>query len=279
MRARRSAGQALPVLGLSATALMMASVLAWEAGGLWVERRRLQTAADASALAGAAGLAEDTEHAKREAVVWARHNGADPPRVRVLGPGKLEVTCVGTRNLTWARLFGWASASVTARAVGELHCLREEAGLRPWGITRREALPGRDLVLARPWGPAALALVLDGPGVDAHARAVALGARETVRIGDRVALESAVVGPAGAAAAADLLAAARRGGAHPEVVVAMLSDIPEGTGAATRQVIGFVRLRLTRATAAGEIRASVLGVLRTSRVEGSGTRYAVRLAA
>ncbi|MEB3205193.1 MAG: pilus assembly protein TadG-related protein [Candidatus Sericytochromatia bacterium] len=272
-------GQALPLLALAATGLMLASALAWEAGSLWQARSKLQNAADAAALAGAAGLARTTGVARREAEVMAGLNGAPPPRIRMMGPSRVEVTCTQERPLAWTGAWGWATASVSARAVGELHCLRPEAGLRPWGITRQEAQPGREIVLARPWGLAAMPLVLDGPGAEAHARAVTLGARETVRVGDKVTRESAHVGPAAAAAAARLLEAGAASGSGTEWLVAVLSD-PSGDDApAVREVVGFVSVRLTRATAAGEIRARVLAWQEAKRVEGSGTRFAVRLVA
>lgn len=272
-------GQALPLLALAMTGLMMASALAWEAGSLWQVRSRLQTAADAGALAGAAGLSRTAQAARQDAEAMAGLNGVPAPRVRMLGPSRVEVTCATEHPLAWGRLLGWASASVSARAVGELHCLRPEAGLRPWGLSRREAQPGREVILARPWGSAAVPLVLDGPGAEAHARAVTFGARETVRVGDKVTPESAHVGPAAAAAAARLLEGGPDSGTDRAWLVAVLSDAVPGETPGVREVAGFVRVRLVRATAAGEIRALVLDWQASSRVEGSGTRFAVRLVA
>lgn len=108
-------GQALVIVALAMVVLIGFLALAIDAGNAYAQRRRMQNAADAGALAGARALALG-ENAEAAATEYAVHrNGADSAEVTIDGR---TVTVVARRSFSsfFARVLQWPMLSAAAQA-------------------------------------------------------------------------------------------------------------------------------------------------------------------
>ena len=117
------AGQSMVLFVLVFVFLCAFVGLAVDYGAISAEKARLQGAADAAALAGALAL-PDAAAARSTASDYAGHNGVAPAGTRVTYPyngdaTRIEVVCTSSVSYSFARVFGFSSANVTARAVAE----------------------------------------------------------------------------------------------------------------------------------------------------------------
>ncbi len=120
MHRRDESGQALVVVALFLVGLLAVLGLVLDGGNLYLQRRALQNAADAGALAGARELA--LGHTTAQAEIMARNyaqtrNGAQLCDVGFDAEGK-EITVVAhtTAQMTFARVVGLDETTVSARA-------------------------------------------------------------------------------------------------------------------------------------------------------------------
>jgi len=116
-------GMVLPLLALLLVALLGMVALTVDIGQLGVNRRRLQNAADAAALGGAAYLPASPAAADSEARRLARSNGLSDAEVQSVTITRtnfdndtIEVTVQRTVSYSFARVMGFQSGAVTAKA-------------------------------------------------------------------------------------------------------------------------------------------------------------------
>jgi hypothetical protein len=122
-KVREERGQGLVLAALSMVVVMGFAAMAVDVGSFMHDRRQLQNAADAAALAGAAGL-PDASLATEKAHEWATKNfdGSDQVVTSVnvytyRAPNdRIEVTVKGETDFVFARVLGMDKATVRASA-------------------------------------------------------------------------------------------------------------------------------------------------------------------
>jgi len=116
-------GQVMVLFALSFAVFCCIAALVIDLGLVYVKKSNLQTAVDAAALAGAEAL-PSISTAKNAAVHYAELNGVDVSNTTVTSPyngdsTKIEVVCTQTVEYTFARVLGYTTTEVSARAVAE----------------------------------------------------------------------------------------------------------------------------------------------------------------
>ncbi len=115
----RESGQIIVLVALLLVGLVAMLGLVLDGGGMYMQRRRMQNAADAGAIAGAVVMAEGADNAQAEAKATEytmAHNQAEACEVTIDGARIAVVAKVGYPT-TFARIVGLDHVTVTARAV------------------------------------------------------------------------------------------------------------------------------------------------------------------
>lgn len=120
---KKETGQSVILVALMIVVLCGVAALVVDTGTAYVKEGQLQTAADAAALAAAHDLPNATT-AKSTAVTYAMKNGIEAGHTTATTPyksdaKKVEVVVTATVNYTFARILGFSSKDVSARAVAE----------------------------------------------------------------------------------------------------------------------------------------------------------------
>ncbi|MCD8508822.1 MAG: pilus assembly protein TadG-related protein [Bacillus sp. (in: Bacteria)] len=112
-------GAALAVVSLSMAVLLSISAIVIDGGALYLEKSRVQKAVDAATLAGAQVLPA-TERAREIAIDIASENGITIDNENILiTDTSIEVSAQAEKELTFARIMGFSSTNVSARARAE----------------------------------------------------------------------------------------------------------------------------------------------------------------
>lgn len=122
-RIKNESGQSAILLALAMVVLCGVVGIVVDTGTVAVEKGQLQTAADAAALAAAHDL-PSANTARNTAERYAQANGVDSTNVSTTTPyngdaKKVEVICSETVEYTFARVLGFTSTVVSARAVAQ----------------------------------------------------------------------------------------------------------------------------------------------------------------
>jgi len=129
-------GQALVIAALAMVVLVGFLALAIDGGNAYAQRRLMQNAADAGALAGAWALAlgENAEAAAREYTI--NHNGADSAEVTVDGQ---TVTVVARKSFPsfFAGVIGIPEMAASAEAMAGYSGAKSVTGLRPIAVEEK----------------------------------------------------------------------------------------------------------------------------------------------
>lgn len=129
---RRHSGQALVLFAIMILTLLAGVALAIDTGMIWLNRRVLQNAVDAAALAGAQQLPDDTSGARAIACDYAANkNGiqgmtldCDGSDIQILGNNdKIKVTTHKTIVPMIGTMFGWPSIDIAADATARVGSL------------------------------------------------------------------------------------------------------------------------------------------------------------
>ena len=116
-------GQSLTAIALSVTMIFGAAALAIDIGQANISKQKLQNAADFAAVAGAREL-PDASAAKTAAEQILMENGVDPAFAQITAPYqdyqyRIEVICSKEIYYGFAKILGFDSGEVSARAVAE----------------------------------------------------------------------------------------------------------------------------------------------------------------
>ncbi len=134
--ARSHLGQVLVVVALALLALVGIVALAVDGGHVYAERRKMQNAADAGALAGARALCLESASTSEVETVAQEYaidlNGAHGAVVTVSGPFTVTVVVTETAPTFFARAIGFAEVEVSARA--SAMCQGPSAGAGIWPL-------------------------------------------------------------------------------------------------------------------------------------------------
>lgn len=188
-------GTVAVLVAISLVILLGMAGLAIDGGRLYAERTRLQAAADAAALAGAAALPDEPGRARSLAAEYLVRNGvsSDAARIEVDDAGRsLRVEATVTVPLGLARVLGPEAVPVRAAATAAVAAARAVRGVQPYGVDEQVFQPGRryTLVLDRPGSPGNFHLLaLGGRGADTVRDNIRYGYPGWVRIGDEIATE------------------------------------------------------------------------------------------
>ncbi len=144
-RGRRESGQVLIMFLLAFSVLMGFVAMSIDVGLILHERRSLQNAADAAALAGVSELPESPGAAEAKALEWAENNGYTVESGAIItvntpyqgDPNAVEVVIEVEMPFFFARALGLESTNVGARAVAS-------------NVTG--SVPGVALLALNPWG-------------------------------------------------------------------------------------------------------------------------------
>jgi len=134
-------GQGLVLAAAAMVAIVGVASLVIDAGGLLQQRRELQSAADAAALAGVRGLPWSPSEAISDAEEWAAKNGIAPDELESVEVGTtydtndtLTVTVRRDVPFLFGRIVGVDGDTVRATATARVGSPGMLAGLRPFGV-------------------------------------------------------------------------------------------------------------------------------------------------
>lgn len=210
----------LPLVALSLATLLGFGALVTDVGFLYLQRRILQNAADAAALAGAAELPDTPGWAQQVALDYASRNSVAAPRDTVFTEvvttyvmnDSLRVTASRSAPLFFAGILGIGEGEVTAGATAVTGMLGSTQGVLPFGVRNPTDVPGcnpatdfclefGDLATLKS-GPGGQqmgnfqALAIDGDGADVYRRTLHSGSLTSVTAGSYVPTATGnLVGP------------------------------------------------------------------------------------
>jgi len=129
---RKQSGQVLIQVALMIGVLLLMAALAVDVGNIYAERRRMQNAADAGALAGARDLClgGSVDHAIAVATLYATANGASGAAVIIDGY-RVEVEASTAAQMFFAGIVGINSVDVSAVAEAECGCADSPCSVFP----------------------------------------------------------------------------------------------------------------------------------------------------
>lgn len=194
-------GSALILVALALTVLVGFAGLAVDAGRLYIERQRLQTIADAAALAGARQLPDSRQQAATTALAMVRANQPTPLTTETadVAADNLAVTVRLARPvpLTLIRLLGLTDVQVGVTATAQVGKVGAVTGALPLGVEAQDFETGRQYTLKLP-APGQggknqrgnfNALALGGTGANVYRENLRSGYDGWLSVGDEVLTE------------------------------------------------------------------------------------------
>ncbi|HAP32165.1 MAG TPA: hypothetical protein DCQ14_03820 [Firmicutes bacterium] len=195
--ARNKRGSVLPLVSISMAALLGFSAIVMDYGAAALLRRRLVTAADAAALAGAQELIRNNPSpalARSKAAIYAELNGVAAAEITAsISPDLKEITVHVEDDLAFnfARIFGLEGMNLNARARAVVGPVATLSGIVPFSIVEQELRIGAVYTLKySDWKEAGLgpgsygALALGGSGANRYRKNIKDGFNSPIRIGD-----------------------------------------------------------------------------------------------
>jgi hypothetical protein len=131
-------GQVLVLSAFAMTAFLGLVAMVVDGGIYLYERRHLQNAADAAALAGVPFLPGDTGAAEAAARAWAANNGMDPSEITSVafedGNARIRVELQRDVPALFARALGFIDFNANASAAAQTGSSSGITGLAPFGV-------------------------------------------------------------------------------------------------------------------------------------------------
>lgn len=142
----REGGQALIVLTMMLAVFGGIVAMSFDTGLIFEDRRSLQNAADAAALAGVAELPQNSSEAKDKAREWVTKHGVLPEEITIIEVRQtfvpndtLYVELDTDINWIFARVLGMISTEVGATAAAQVGSLGGHNKLLPWALMQGES--------------------------------------------------------------------------------------------------------------------------------------------
>jgi Flp pilus assembly protein TadG len=144
-QARSQRGQTLPIITLFMFAMLGMCALAIDVGSWYQQKRSLQSAADAGALAGAAYLPVSWAAANTAAAgEYAKNASGDTvsyqASTQFVANDSITVTASRPASSFFAQVFG--HGSITVKATAQATVVQSDGGALPWGIMKGTYTPG-----------------------------------------------------------------------------------------------------------------------------------------
>jgi hypothetical protein len=149
-RAGHDRGQAAVLVVVLMAVLVGVMALAIDVGLWYVDKREVQAAADAAALAGAPALVSGQSFAQSAAATIYAVDGHPDDTVAYSFPNASTITVTATRSLDvqFASVLGLTSATVTVDASAQVRAYTTiEGGIAPFGVMRGAFAPGMNYPL------------------------------------------------------------------------------------------------------------------------------------
>jgi hypothetical protein len=300
-------GATLVTTAFFATAVVVFVGLVADAGLMMYQRTRMQTAADAAALAGAKALLNGQAQAVAAAQELAKRNGFPiaANQVTVQKGSRVTVNINSPTDSLVGRILAASQAQagppsgaqpasfvIGSLAAADLHCVEVQNGPRPWGVPETDFVPGWEYIIKNGGGGGVcgeyLALGIDGTGANIYRESILNGAKTTVRVGDLVSTEPGNMSGPTVTAVNQLIGndrtsyeeAKRDPSRTPRVVTLILMTQESYFNARGRSgivVSGFGRFFITYTTSRGEVYGRFLDRVKATQVAGTGVNYAVKL--
>jgi len=149
-------GQTVVLITLFMMSLLGAAALAIDLGNFYVTKRSVQSAADASALAGASQLPVSQAAATTAANAMYAKNGkaSDTRTVTIVtsstASDSVKVTATRPTPGYFAKVFGFASANIQATAtatIGSVTAYTSSSEVMPWGVMKGNYVPGESYTI------------------------------------------------------------------------------------------------------------------------------------
>jgi Flp pilus assembly protein TadG len=143
--ARSQRGQTLPIITLFMFAMLGMCALAIDVGSWYQQKRSLQSAADAGALAGAAYLPVSWAAANTAAAgEYTKNAGGDTvsyqASTQFVASDSITVTASRPASSFFAQVFG--HGSITVKATAKATVVQSGGGALPWGVMKGTFTPG-----------------------------------------------------------------------------------------------------------------------------------------
>lgn len=190
---RTQDGAVVVIVALALTCLMGFAALTIDLGLLSLNKTRVQTAADAAALAGAPDLLVNSAQAVATAGNYAAANGLPNDRTTSLvgqNNSSLTVTVVRNVNLFFAPLLGVNNSSVSATATATISTAGGVTGVIPVGIEKAAFVYGQTYTLKKGGGSGYCGnyggLALGGDGGDNYRDNLKYGYSGLLKAGDEI---------------------------------------------------------------------------------------------
>ncbi len=304
---RNERGSTLVTTAFFATALVVFMGLVADAGLMMYQRTRMQTAADAAALAGAKALINSPAQAIVAAQELASQNGFPiaANQVIVQKGSRVTVSIDAPTDSMVGRVLGAGQAKaepnqppqptsfvIGAQSSADLHCIELQNGARPWGVPDTDFAVGREYVLKQgPGGSVSgnfQALAIDGTGANIYRQAILNGSKTTVSVGGMLATEPGNMNGPTVTAVNQLVGNDRTAyeqarlnpSRTPRVVTVVLLDAASFFGANGRSnvvVTGFARFFITYTTSRGEVFGRFMDRIDAPEIIGTRLNYEVKL--
>jgi Flp pilus assembly protein TadG len=183
--------------------LLGLTAMVTDVGSIAYARRKMVTAADAAALAGAQELVNNSAQAVTSALEYASKNGADPEKVSVTVSNNNSEITVSTSQVvdfSFAKVLGFQSTLVSARAKAAIKPARSVIGIVPFTVPMPP--PGEDysygeevLLKVGSWKDAPIgsgnfgAIALGGTGANNYLKNIKHGYQGIISVGDYIDTE------------------------------------------------------------------------------------------
>ena len=275
-------GNILVIASVALLSVFGFASIAIDVGCILTAKNQLQSAVDASALAGASGFIIDSAEAVRRAVSVGGMNTClrDPVLigsgdVDFPEPDQIRVRAEREVSLFFAKVVGIRSVRISARAVAELGTIIGTGGMRPWGVPDMNWPRGTPVVvksgsLGAPATNPSFYYPIDFPsinrgdpetGAQTYKDNIINGTSFNVAIGDELLVEPGnMVGPtrqgvdgliamdpSACWGGTQIVSSAYPGTSSPRVVIIPLYDpnLPPDSGRNTIQVTGLASFFIT----------------------------------
>lgn len=300
-------GSALVTTAFFATALVVFVGLVADAGLMMYQRTRMQTAADAAALAGARALLNSPSQAVVAAQDLAKQNGFPiaANQIQIEKGTRVTVSIDSPTDSLVSRVLAATQAQaqpkpaeqpasfvIGAKASADLHQVEVQHGARPWGVPDTDFAVGREYILKQ--GPGGSisgnfqALAIDGNGANVYREAILNGSKGTVKLGGMIATEPGNMNGPTVTAVNQLVGNDRTSYDQarlnptrtPRVVTVVLLDPQsffEANGRSNVSVTGFARFFITYTTNRGEVYGRFMDRVNSPEIIGTRLNYAVKL--
>lgn len=303
MMRRLSRGQMAVVLSLVIPVLIGAVCLGTDVAVFYVNWVRLQKAADAAVVAGAAYLPSNPDLAKSTARNYAEKNGIASGEIVscALGAGNLSIGMVLKRNVSYffGRALGLTEGAVSVKAVAGVKASSAASGLVPIGLQSGTPLttyqnvilklaPQQGSVGPGNWEPLAMGYCTScDPGGSNYKNNLINGYQSTINLGDLIYTETGnLVGPT-QQGINDRISAGQTvdptGTASdytlgdPRLIEIPIVDFSNINGNSQVPVKGFAELWINSVDSNGNINAEFVNAVAANNVPGDPNSYTTAL--